>query len=189
MSFLYDWLPCKKIKNRARAIVSSTPILRDARPFNSKDFSMRGISSPCMFSPVFFRSSRNVWLVRDYAALLLSEHARLRLTEMILIRDERDTVRRKHVDVIKSNHGDRHVIIRRNANPNAFAAHLCTCSFILFRVQWPLYIFKMERKEFLQRDARAKYYTRANTSNKIVLFSSEISNISPSIFVTEYALV
>lgn len=95
-----------------------------------------------------------------------AERARLRLTEMILIRDERDTDRRKaHVDVITSNHRDR----ARNY-PNTRRRE----TFVyLSSATWK------ERNFLKETRVQNKYYTRTNASNNIGLFSSEISNNSP----------
>lgn len=113
--------------------------------------------------------------------LRFAELARLHVAEIILIRDERDTDRREaHVDVITSNREDRHVFIIRAGASICATQNTLVCFFSNFilrdRARRPLYF--QDGKEFSQRDARAKYYTRANASNKIALFASEISNIS-----------
>lgn len=76
----------------------------------------------------------------------------------------------------------------RNYQNTRHCRTLVYLSFILFCASG-LYVFIWKERNFLKRDARAKYYTRANASNKISLFSSEISNISSPIFVTEYVFI
>lgn len=85
-----------------------------------------------------------------------AERARLRLTEMISIRDERDTDRRKaHVDVITWNQGDRHVIIRiRGRETLVYLSFICfrareRDSLLCFRHLW-------KERNFLKENARAK---------------------------------
>lgn len=98
--------------------------------------------------------------------------------------------RKPHVDVIMSNRGDRHVIIeiRRVAECTC----VCTCSFYFVFLCASSTIFKRhfqdeEREESFLRETHAcKIVHVRSASNKIVLFSPEISNISPPIFVTEF---
>lgn len=144
---------------------------------------MRDVSLPHVFSPVFFRSSRNVWLVHDCAALSLSEHGNDFDKGWTWHRQAKTARRRNNVKSRGS--------ARNYPNTTRRRILVYTCSLILscMRERAAAFTFSRWKERNFLKETRVRNYTRANASNKIVLFSSEISNISPPIFVTEYTFV